>query len=337
MLKDILKIEPSSMTITPTHKCTASCHDCCFACTPAITHVMETEKVIKYIDEAISTFPSIKLVVITGGECFLLGNNLDYIIKHASSYGVMVRVVTNGFWANTYEDAYNRLQSLVDAGLTELNISTGDNHQKYVPFANIINATNAAYDLGIQSICISVERTYSSKFKSECIKENHIMKSLIKKGILHVIDAAWMKFKNNVNDFEKKIMYVDNKRPCPNIFRGIVINPYSQMLSCCGLTVEYNKFLKLGNIDDLSIKELYDKQFNDLYKFWLFVDGPEFIYEKLMNYKNVPPKTFPHECAYCIEIIKNEDDLFILRELIKKELPNIIFRYKLNTTQLNII
>ena len=163
------------------------------------------------------------------------------------------------------------------------------------------------------------------------------MKSLIKKGILHVIDAAWMKFKNNVNDFEKKIMYVDNKRPCPNIFRGIVINPYSQMLSCCGLTVEYNKFLKLGNIDDLSIKELYDKQFNDFYKFWLFVDGPEFIYEKLMNYKNVPPKTFPHECAYCIEIIKNEDDLFILRELIKKELPNIIFRYKLNTTQLNII
>ena len=84
------------------------------------------------------------------------------------------------------------------------------------------------------------------------------------------------------------------------------------------------------------MKELYEKQFNDLYKFWLYVDGPEFIYEKLMEMRNVEKQTFPHECAYCIEIVKNEENLKLIKELLEKELPSILFRYKLRTSKLKV-
>ncbi len=67
----------------------------------------------------------------------------------------MSRVVSNGFWATSYEAAIKKLAPLVNAGLTELNISTGDNHQVYVPFENVVNGLRAAYELGIRSMAVS--------------------------------------------------------------------------------------------------------------------------------------------------------------------------------------
>lgn len=336
IIKEILTIEPTSLTITPTHRCTASCYECCFGCTPKISYIMEYEKIIKYIDEAMHNFPSIKVIIITGGECFLLGERLDDVIRHATSYGVVTRVVSNGFWAKTYEAAYARLKSLIEAGLVELNLSTGDNHQEFVDFNNIVNAVRAAYDLGLKTICVSVESKPNAIFNAEIIRNHVALQPLVDKGILLIIEASWMNFKKNKDDHSAKVVYMDSKRPCPYIFTGIVVNPYSQLLSCCGLTVEYNKFLKIGSLEKNSMKELYEKQFNDLYKFWLYVDGPEFIYEKLMEMRNEEKQTFPHECAYCIEIVKNEENLKVIKELLEKELPSILFRYKLRISKLKV-
>lgn len=337
MLKEILNIEPSSLTITPTHRCTASCQECCFGCTPNVKYMMDYDKIVQYIDEAMLSFPSIKVVVITGGECFLLGERLNDVIRHAASYGVVTRVVSNGFWANTYETAYARLKKIIDAGLIELNLSTGDNHQKYVNFNNIVNAVKAASDLGLKTICVSVESKPGAVFTADIIRNHVIMKPLVDKGILYIIEASWMNFKKNKNASSEKIVYMDSKRPCPYIFTGLVVNPYSQLLSCCGLTVEYNKFLRIGSLEKESMKELYEKQFKDLYKFWLFVDGPEFIYEKVMEARHLEKKTFPHECAYCIEIIKDEENIDLLKNILEKELPSIIFRYKMRTSKLKVV
>ncbi len=127
----------------------------------------------------------------------------------------------------------------------------------------------------------------------------------------------------------RKNVLTDTKRPCQNVYTGITINPYSQMLACCGLTVEYNPYLKLGSVENYSIKELYDNQFNDFFKFWLYVDGPEYIYEKVIKRRNAKKIFFPHECAYCMELIKKEN-LECLREIMKEEYPSVIYKYQLN-------
>ena len=76
------------------------------------------KEIVKYIDEAIATYPSIKILVLTGGECFLLQDVLIKTIEYAKSKNLLTRVVTNAYWATTYENAVKRLEPIVRAGLT---------------------------------------------------------------------------------------------------------------------------------------------------------------------------------------------------------------------------
>ena len=44
-------------------------------------------------------FPkSIKVLVITGGECMIYPEKVKYAIKLAKQFGLTTRIVTNGFW-----------------------------------------------------------------------------------------------------------------------------------------------------------------------------------------------------------------------------------------------
>lgn len=229
----------------------------------------------------------------------------------------------------------------MDAGLTEFNISTGDNHQEYVPFENVVNGLRAAYDLGIKSMAVSVESPPNAEFTSDVINNHPFLSSLINKGMLFVIDASWMRFSTDKSAYDGAQSFLlenfETHKPCKYIYDNIVINPYSQMLACCGLTVEYNKYLKLGEIGSgNSISDLYYSQFSDLFKFWLHVDGPAVIYDKIADIRKIEKKIFPHECEYCIELIHDEGNYDLMRILFEAELPGIIFRHSLRNASLKI-
>jgi hypothetical protein len=249
----------------------------------------------------------------------------------------MSRVVTNAYWAQTYDKAIERLKPLVDAGLTEINFSTGDNHQKFVPFKNIINATKASYDLGLKPICISIETPPKAKFTIKDIENNAFLHQLIAEKHLLCMNASWMTFKqrfeSETDSTWQTILFI-KPRPCSNILTTIAINPYSQLLACCGLTVEYNPYLKLGNVDTQGVKALYEKQFNDIFKIWLHLDGPEKIYEQILEKTGEKKTKFPHECAYCMEIIKKPEYIEILKNMLESKFQNIIYRYKLKHSKL---
>ena len=89
-------ILPHTLSIITTHQCTAACEHCCFTCTPYVTKAIPHERLDSLIDEA-TEIPTIKIVVFTGGECFLLGRKLDDLIARANSHGLITRVVTNGY------------------------------------------------------------------------------------------------------------------------------------------------------------------------------------------------------------------------------------------------
>lgn len=339
-VKKYLDISPTLLTIAPTYKCTAKCTNCCFRCTPQIEHILDSEKIIKYIDEAVESFKSIKGVVFTGGECFLIGEELARLVKHATSHGLLTRVVSNGYWANSYERAIEKLTPLIKAGLKEINFSTGDNHQEYVPFENIVNGLKAAYSLGVRSMCVSVESSSNTTFNSSDIRGHIYLAPMISEGVLTIADGAWMQFQNKhvektiINPFQN----LQVRQPCKNIFTNIFITPHSQMLACCGITVEYNKYLKLGNIENNSMLDLYNNQLNDLFKFWLYVDGPAIIYDKIMNFRDIKTcSTFNHACGYCLEIIKDEENIETIEKIIEAELPGIIYRYKIRNTNFKLI
>lgn len=335
-MRDYLNINPVMLAIAPTHKCTAACENCCFACSPRNNHIMNISTMIKHIDDAINAYKTIRILIITGGECFVLGKDLVKIVNYATNKGLATRVVSNAFWATSFDEAINVLKPLVSSGLTEINLSTGDEHSKYVNVENIVNASLAAVQLNIKTVLISVESPNNANITSLYFKRHKKLYKLISDERIDCVDASWMYFKNNIKNDN---MFVDKRiiaKPCDNIFNGIYINPYSQLLSCCGLTVEYNEYLKIGDLTKFNVSQLYERQFNDLFKVWLHIEGPMRIYEKIMREKGLEPKIFCHKCAYCIEIIRNRENYQIMKRIIKRELPQIIFNYKLENSKLKI-
>ena len=138
---------PTSLTVLATYKCTAACKECCFECSPKLTQRLSLPEIHQAIDQA-SAFASLRLVVFSGGECFLLGKELVSAVGYAHNKGLLVRCVTNGYWSTSSHAALLRLRPLQQAGLTELNLSTGDDHQAFVPFDRVVKGSNYSCRIG---------------------------------------------------------------------------------------------------------------------------------------------------------------------------------------------
>lgn len=83
---------PSKGVIVPTFRCTAECKECCFECSPSIQKRLSWSDIKEFIDE-VANFESIKILVWSGGECFLLGEELRKGIEYAKEKGDRKSVV----------------------------------------------------------------------------------------------------------------------------------------------------------------------------------------------------------------------------------------------------
>ena len=146
--------KPTTLTVIPTFKCTAACRDCCFECSPKVDDRIDSDELLDIIFKAKNTFSSLKLLVVSGGECFLLGDDLEKIVKESKKYGFAVRCVTNAYWALNEIVANKKIIAMKKSGLSELNISTGNNHSQYVPVENVIYAAYASVVCGIQTTIV---------------------------------------------------------------------------------------------------------------------------------------------------------------------------------------
>lgn len=196
VLKNLV-IPPTTLTFVTTFKCTASCKNCCFACSPNREERLSIEEMKSYVDQAINSCQSIKVLVLTGGETFLIGRDLCEIIEHASLKKLATRIVTNGYWAKTYDFAYKKLEKLRSVGLKELNFSTGDDHQKFVPYQNIVNGIRASMDLGLTTV-VNVESSPISSFRSQTLEKEPSLQKYFDDNLgykkLRILNGVWMPF-----------------------------------------------------------------------------------------------------------------------------------------------
>lgn len=145
-LKDII-LRPTTISLLTTYQCTASCKNCCFKCNPSIKARLSIEQMKSYVNQCLSFYEdSIKVLVLTGGECLLIEKDLKEIISYAANRGLIVRIVTNGYWATTLQKAEKTIIELKSAGLKEINFSTGDDHQEWIPYDNIVYGAIASIE-----------------------------------------------------------------------------------------------------------------------------------------------------------------------------------------------
>lgn len=68
--------EPSVLSLLTTMYCTAKCRNCCFQCSPHRKEKMTLCEMKSYIDIVGKEFPTVKIVVFSGGECTSLKDDL---------------------------------------------------------------------------------------------------------------------------------------------------------------------------------------------------------------------------------------------------------------------
>lgn len=201
-------ISPSILTFITTFKCTAACKDCCFECNPKREGRLSLKQMKEYLDQSIKAYPSIKVLILTGGECFLLKSDLDKIVLYASNKGLRVRIVTNGYWASSFEKAIERLSILVNSGLNEINFSTGDDHLEFVSENFVVNGLRAALKLGLTTV-VNVEANRTKEFNSFAFLKNEELAPYLKPNEngevkLMIVNGVWLPFtKSSKLEFQK--------------------------------------------------------------------------------------------------------------------------------------
>ncbi len=329
---------PISLTILPTYQCTAACHDCCFASNPGVKGRVSLENILKYIDQA-AEMKTIELVVFSGGEAFLLGDDLDVAIRHANSKGLLTRIVTNAYWATSIETAQKRLSKLKEAGLTELNASTGDYHQEFVPIKNVINATIASLSLGMP-MCIMVESREGRKFSKKNIYSDEklalVLKDPAKKKIFHLVESPWIGNYDNESVKQSESVYLNRnnlqfRRGCDSVLANIVVTPYEKLGACCGLPREQIPELNVGSLKENTVQELYDEALGDFMKIWLFVEGPEHILawaatkDPSIDWEN----KYSHQCDSCRALYHEPKIKKVIMKYYHEKIPDVMFRFSI--------
>lgn len=330
-------IHPQVLTILATYKCTAACENCCFESNPFLTKRITIDEIISFIKEGLQ-FQSIKVVVFSGGECFLLGDDLVKAVRFASERGVKTRCVTNGYWATSIEAGRKRLQELKEAGLDELNISTGDFHQKWVSEQSVVNAACLGVEMKLDSTLIVVEAQKERQVTADTVLQNEQLKYLwdsTSRNEFRIIESPWMpRSVDEVIEQSDRLMLSRNnlhlKKGCDNIFNTAVITPDNQVGLCCGLTRE--------QIPELSIpwkknflSEHLEEAGKDFIKIWIFIDGPEKIlaWAASKNPQIDWENRYAHHCHVCLRIFKDSLVQQTIQKYYKERVNDVLMRYNL--------
>jgi hypothetical protein len=336
MLIKLMLIHPHTLSLITTHRCTAACEQCCFGCTPKTSNAIPIPRLHGYLEQACD-IPSLKFVVFTGGECFLLGFHLDDLIGKAYSFGFGTRFVSNGYWAHSPRAARKRCEDLVKRGLTEANFSTGDDHAKYVNPEFVRNGANEFANAGLTTV-VMLELRKNSCFDVETfLTQDKTFLEHLEAGKIIIQTSPWMGFKDD-STLEYGDAYLDTlsheSSACTTVLRVLSITPTEDLIACCGLPLEEIPELHLGNLKSRTIKEIVSSTKDDFIKIWIHVVGPRKIlqYAKSVDDTITPPTQMAHICDTCRFLYKNDTVRKVIAENPPPDKEDIIKHY-FNTLQ----
>jgi hypothetical protein len=273
---------PHTLTVLCTYQCTAACAQCCFESSPKVQGRLSLETILARITEAKESFSSLSLVVFSGGEAFLLKDDLYASIAHSTALGMMTRVVTNGSWGKTHASASSVVKKLVAAGITEINISTGLDHLQWVPQSSVANAALALCEKGVRTL-VTVEADTPNSDCHASLASNPLILKALRSGGLQLQSNSWMAFSEGAEQRKRSVEESQLNSGCAQIFGNIVVTPHDNLSACCGLTLEHIPELRLGKNTGQNMRELYASQFDDFLKFWIHVEGPAQIVKRVMG------------------------------------------------------
>lgn len=332
-------LEPHTVTILTTDKCTAECRHCCMNSSPAREHMLTYAQIESALRQLFKN--DIKVVVFAGGEPTLLGDDLLKSIAFCRLNGVVSRIVTNAYWAHSLEAAREKCRELRDAGLDEFNVSMDDYHEPYIAFDRVRNAYRAALELDFSAVvianCMGPESVYTPEFlekefdlsgmkmqrrfdvdgfsqhfeRQEAGKLIVISNGYVQR-IGRGIDLVDESECSSDIDIAKVPPEVEVFGGCPWAVRSAAVSPRNHLVACCGFELHGNPILDFGDLGETPASELLDRADDDLITNMIALIGPPKIMQLL---KQLCPDevSFPREryhsyCETCQDLVGIEQN-----------------------------
>jgi MoaA/NifB/PqqE/SkfB family radical SAM enzyme len=299
----------TSLGLSITTKCPVACLHCIIEAGPGRTEEMSAEDAEEWLRQAARYRNGhIKSVVITGGEPFYNVTLLRRLLSSAFRNKLVPAVVTNAFWAKELNQAIAMLQSLPQ--LKMLCVSTDIYHQKAIPFQNVVNAIQAARELGIRhnvAVCFLNEDDPSYLALRRKL-EDVVDRNLIRAAPVYPAGRAMKQFEWDGDWMTKE----PPSGPCtaadfPTIF------PDGRVIGCHGIVKELPAThpLNLGSLREETLAQILDKAETNTALHMMRVWGPG----KLMQLvaatgvgERLPKQFHKHACCdLCYALVSDHE------------------------------
>jgi MoaA/NifB/PqqE/SkfB family radical SAM enzyme len=311
---------PKTLSIMPTYTCTAACSDCGTLSSPRERSRLPLSIIKSAIQQAKQL--GFANVVFTGGEATLRWQDLLEGLSFARELGLPTRLVTNAHWAATPERAQERLQALIDAGLDEVNYSTGDEHVRFVPLERVVHASIAAIRAAIP-VVVMVELRRQRLVTAETIRCHPLIRMLGEDAArLEINESAWMPLDPSVSaDYADGDVAVasnlDTRPGCEHVLRTYTVQADGNVGACCGLGLrtipELNPVVASG--EDFLERAVAESE-EDFLKLWIHYLGPERILawaaekDPSIHWEGL----YAHPCQACGRLYKDQRVRSVIRE-----------------------
>lgn len=319
------------LSLMPTYQCTAACTHCGTLSHPKDYTKLSREQLFSAIDQAAAS--AYDMVVFTGGEATLSKHLFDGI-RYATQHKLATRLVTNGWWGKAQHSRTRMLTNLKEAGLTEINLSTGDEHSKFVPVETVATCAYSAVEAELTTaIMIEVRqkrRVTEATFRA--LPKIQDLYSHFRPGLFRIIESPWMPLDgNSFEDYEaEQLVNRENVRArggCDSVLKTTTIQADGQISACCGIGVRLIPELQLGYVGEMSLSEADQAAENDFLKRWLRAEGPEKI---LAWASEVDPdihweNMYAHRCQACIRLYKDPKVRKVVLEQYETKMVDVLF------------
>lgn len=152
-----------------TYKCTSECDHCFLHCGPQREGTFTIEQLRRvFLD--INKIRTVKEIYFEGGEPFLFYIVLLKGLRMATAAGLRAGIVTNAYWATSFEDAVRWLEPMKEIGVYDFNVSDDDFHRTRPDDDRADIAYRAAKAIGIPARKICIKAPGSPQQASEALK-----------------------------------------------------------------------------------------------------------------------------------------------------------------------
>ena len=322
-----------TLSVMPTYKCTAECMHCGTLSGRSENTWLGLDNMLAAIDQAAAQ-GDYRVVVFTGGEPTLAGNDLLTAIRRATEHGLSTRIVSNAYWATSAVHAERMIANLVDAGLKEINFSTGDQHARFVPLDRVVRAVAAAAASPLSAIVVMVETVLERAITAEVL-ESRADFSEVRKAFpgkrLEVRESPWMPLEPMNTSVYRDGSTVNRENVatrtgCTSILSTTAVQADGRIGACCGLGMRTVPELQVGRVGLTTIAEADREAGDDILKRWIRVEGPERIlawaaeHEPKIEWEDM----YAHRCQACLRLYKDPMVREVIAEHYKEKVADVL-------------